>query len=142
MGGWVRAWNADECGLTLDDYREMTWEHDRYMLGQRWKALKALWCPPVVDKHRTAGRRDGVIVYIANRDEEWTLWRGIRATIGLIFNVRPRLDPQTGNYVNGWRASSMAFWDSGPVYGGYAVDVLKLHSWFGVELFNDGETCL
>lgn len=139
----MRAWNADDLGLTPDDWREIWWGevcHERLM---RWRALKALWLPPV--KCRPRDRRKGWTIYDGyerNRDEEWTFCRGVRASIGLVLGLRPRLDPKTGNYRTWSSSVSVAYWDSGPTYGGYSVEVLNLHPWCRVDLFNDGETCL
>lgn len=138
----MAAWNADELGMTPDDHRWLAFDIYQHGLGQRWKALKALWCAPIVDEVSTRRRTDGVIDYIQNRGEDWTLMRAIRASIGLILGLSPRHDPKTGNWHRWWDSLELAFWDNHSVYGGYTVDVLQLIGWFGVECFNDGETCL
>lgn len=143
MRHYVRPWNADDVGLTPDDYRAIWWGMEREHLRQRIKAVRTMWGKPT--KSRPASAKKGWTVYDGysrNRDGDWTFWRGVRATIGCLFNITPRLDPKTGNWVRFWDSLSIAYWDSGPVYGGYTVERLNLHGWFGVELFNDGETVL
>ncbi|MBX3481631.1 MAG: hypothetical protein KF842_14665 [Caulobacter sp.] len=139
---------ADSSGMTHREMREMYAEVDRYMADQRRRALIALWAPPVVDAAATSRRRDGVICYRDNRDEDWTLWRAVQATIGLLLvrywsdkdqerwsrRLKGRLDARWG--IDG---HAIAYWDAGPVYGGYTVEVLRLYPGFRVEHFNDGE---
>lgn len=143
MRGYVRPWNADEDGLAPDDHREIAWELEREDLRQRVKAIRAMWGNPIKSGPRSA--KKGWTIYDGherNRDDDWTFWRGVRATVGCLFNISPRLDPATGNWVRFWDSYSIAYWDSGPTYGGYTVERLNLHGWFGVELFNDGESFL
>jgi hypothetical protein len=124
---------ADSYGMTHRDMREMYAEEDHYMAEQRRKALIALWARPVVDEISTRRRSDGVICYKASRGEDWTLWRALCASYGLIFARYDR---------DGLAGHDMAYWDSGPVYGGYTVDVLRLYPGCRIEHFNDGETNL
>jgi hypothetical protein len=143
MGRWVRSWNADEDGLSPDEWRSIWWEEDCLRRLMRWRALKALWLPPVRSEARDS--RKGWTVddgHERGRDEESTFWRAVRATIGVIFDISPRLDPMTGNYVDWHHAVTLAYWDSRQIYGGYTVEVLDLHAGFGISLFNDGETSM
>lgn len=140
MSRYVQSWNADDCGLTPDDYRQLAWEIEREYARQRFKAIRAMWGAPV--KSRPARAAKGWTIYdgyVRNRDDDWTFWRGIRATIGCLLGITPRLDPATGNWVRSWLSLSMAYWDAHSTYGGYTIERLQLHGWFGVELFNDGE---
>lgn len=134
----------DEFGMTADDWRWLSWEQDKFMLAQRWKALKTLWGPPVIDERSTGRRTDGVTDYTANRDGNWTVWRAVCATVGVVLGrywhaqVEARYRAKYG-YA---RSSDMAYWDSHPVYGGYTVDCLWLYPGCRVSIFNDGETNL
>lgn len=141
----MRAWNADDIGMMPDDHRWLAWEMDRYMLDQRWKALKALWLAPVVNEWATKRRTDGVIVHITNRDDEWTFWNGVKATIGIVLGRHwtERASERWKSRI-GWCAFGIgvAYWDSNTVYGGYTVDCCWLYPRCRVSIFNDEETNL
>ncbi|MEO5586080.1 MAG: hypothetical protein ABIQ81_00135 [Novosphingobium sp.] len=144
MSCYVQPWNADEWGVTPDDYREMRWEHDRHMLGQRWKALRTLWGAPVVDAWSTAHRADGVTNYTANRDGDWTLWRAIRATIGIVLGLYWHDEIEKRHRArHGFTGGlDLAFWDAGSIYGGYTSDCVWLYPGCRVFIFNESETNL
>jgi uncharacterized protein len=139
---------AEDGFMTLGQMREMYAEVDRHHAEQRRRALIALWAAPVVDQDSTARRRDGVICYRDNRDDDWSLWSALQATVGLIL-VRywsDAADARWSRRLKGCKAArwgiygrAMAYWDSEPVYGGYAVDVLRLYPGCRIEHFNDGE---
>lgn len=138
------AWNADEYGFTPDDWREMRWESHRDMLIQRWNALRTLWGPPVVDRLSTSRRRDGATDYTANRDGDWTLWRAVRATVGIVLGLYWHDEVERRHRArHGFTAGlDLAFWDAASIYGGYTVDCLWLYPGCRVSIFNDGETNL
>lgn len=114
--------------------------HDRQ---QRRRALKALWLPPVP----TTRKKDPYADFRDNRGDDWTFWRAVRATIGLVL-ARYQTDAADERqrercrrkgrlvWVESW---DMAYWDAGSTYGGYTVDVLKLHHRCRIAVFNDGE---
>lgn len=143
--GHVIAWNADDIGWTPDDYRELRWQYERHMLGQRWKALRTLWGPPVVNEWATGRRKDGVTVYQANRDDDWTFWRAVKATIGIVLGRHWTEDAaecwKSGHVFSAY-GKGVAFWDSRSVYGGYDVDCCWLYPRCRVSIFSDGESNL
>lgn len=129
--GLAPAYPADDPGgPTVSDMQEMYAEVDRYNAEQRRKALVALWTPPVVDTVATKRRRDGVICYTSNRGDDWTFWRALCASYGLIFARYAK---------DGMGGFDMAYWDAGPVYGGYTVEVLRLYPGCRIKHYNDGE---
>ncbi|VWX56705.1 hypothetical protein [Sphingorhabdus sp. 109] len=108
--------------------------HDRRM---RWQALKALWASAIVYRVRSS---DGVIEYQRNRDAEWTFFRSVRCSLGLIFNIgHRRINDCSWHANNSW---TLAYWNCWPVYGGYNVECVELIGWFSASVFNDGETGL
>lgn len=125
----------DEWGMTRADWSEIRAENERIEREQRGRALRALWARPVVDHVR----RDGVVCYRDNRDEEWTFWRGLKLTLALLLD-RQWVDPPdpTCKRIFG---TSLAFWDSRQTYGGYDVMVVQLYPGCRFEIFSDGE-CL
>ena len=133
-----RSLEKDEWGLTWFDWQAI-WDEDdlvRHELQRR--ALKALWCKPVVSKVRS----DGVICHRDGRGDDWTLGRALLATLA-IFMGREWHDGAEARWGPGHRHSrDMAFWDGLPVYGGHTVEVLWLYAGCHFSIFNDGETSL
>lgn len=145
MNRWVRAWNADEDGLAPDDWREIWWGmdcHDRLM---RWRALKAMWLAPVKSPPRDS--RKGWTIYDGyerNRDDEWTFWRGIRATIGVLLDRHWHDEVEKRHRAkHGFTCRlDIAFWDARDIYGGYTIEHIWLYPGCRVSIFNGGETNL
>lgn len=131
----------DEFGMTDQDHKDLYRELRRLDRYHRWRALKALWLPPVKEdvgrgKQRT---RDA-------RDDDWTFWRAVLATVGLVFDrhwtdkAEDRHKARTGKrYVESY---DMAYWDAHDTYGGYDVMVLWLYPGCRVSIFSDGESFL
>jgi len=126
-------------GMTLADFDDMYAEVDRYNAEERRKALRALWGRP------GAWGRDGDE---SGRGDDWSIWRALQATVGLVF-ARYWSDEADRRWA--WRLGKryrysyghdMAFWDAGPVCGGYTVEVLRLYPGCRIEHFNDGEVNL
>lgn len=93
-----------------------------------WTALRRLWSGPVVQHVR---KSDGVTIYSANREEEWTFWRAVRASIGIVLR-RYSEDGRGG--------LPLAFWNSHQDGYGYSFDYLTLYPGCRVEVASDGET--
>lgn len=144
----------DQWGMLPSDHEEITAsirEEDR---RQRRAALAALWGPPVLDYVRY----DGVSIFKRSRDEEWTFWRAIQATVGLVlgrywndeaaarWERRSTLAHALFGRPNPYRfrlpGLTLVYWDNRRVYGGYSVEVLQLYPGCRIEHFNDGETSL
>lgn len=123
-------WRA---GVPHDIHQQIASDIRAHQRGQRWRALKALWLPPVVDEISTKYRHDGVTDYRDNRDDDWTFWRAIKATIGIVLARFDAGDSYLGSF-------EMAYWDAGSTYGGYTVDRLWLYPRCRISIFNDGET--
>lgn len=130
----------DEWGMTPEDWRWLRWESEREHLANRWKALKAIWGQPVVAQCTSQ--------YVRNergRGDDWTVWRAVWATIGVILDrswtdqVEGRWKARKGRHAYGL---DLAYWDATSVYGGYEVTVLSLYPRCRVSIFNDGETNL
>ena len=131
----------DEFGMSPEDWRWMRWEADQEMLRWRWRAFRALWCKPVVDHVRY----DGVTIFRDNRDDDWTCWGALQATIGVLLDrhwtdraeARWRRRLGRGSY-----GLQLAYWDSRCIYGGYDVMCIWLYPGCRVSIFGDGETNL
>ena len=118
--------------LTPQQQRELAADMRAYDREQRWAALRMLWGRPIVDVVSPRNRTDGVIDYERNRLEEWTLWRGIIATVALILNRRHR----GSGYVS---SVDLGFWDSRVDGYGYSYGYLNLYPGWRVEVATDGE---
>lgn len=132
--------------LTPEQDRELAASLREYDREQRWAALRMLWGRPIVNLWSTQRRTDGVIDFVRNRDEEWTLWRGIVATVALILNRRhgqrevERHRATTGRlYIP---HHDLGFWDSRADSGGYSFGYLHLYPGCRVEVGSDGESSL
>jgi hypothetical protein len=136
--------NPDEWGMTPDDHRYLAWELDRFQLQQSWKALKAMWAPPVVDQSATQRRKDGYVVKSRARGDEWTWWRGVQATVGVLLG-RYWTDRAEEKYrsTHGFVCGlDVAYWDAGPIYGGHTAQCLWLYPGCRVEFIDETETNL
>ena len=125
----MREQERDEYGMRRDDWRWLRWDIEREDLLQRWRAIKALWGEPIKSPAR---RGEWTIFdgYERNRDEEWTGWRAVLATVAIL------LDRRGSDY----RSSvNLAFWDARDTYGGYEIMRLTLSAGMRVEIFSDGE---
>lgn len=148
----MEAIDTDEFGMTAEDWRWERWQYYQYDLGQRWKALRTLWGPPIIDEDSTRRRTDGVINYSANRDDEWTFWSAVKATVAIVLNRRWTDDAERrwkarNAHRSGWGRMAylgvtVAYWDAGSIYGGYTSEVCSLHPGCRVQLFNDSESNL
>lgn len=123
----MKPWNADEFGMAPDDHAEVAWSIHQHQLQQRYAALYALWAKPVV--RRT--RKDGVKEYQRARTEDWTIWRAVRASIGLVFGI----------YGQSY-GTELAFWDAGPTYAGWSAQVVSLCGWVAIDHYDDGDCWL
>lgn len=129
----------DEFGMTPNDYEEIWREQRRADRYHRWRAFCALWLPPVTED---VGR--GKIYTRDSQGDDWTFWRAVQASIGLMLDRRWTDRAEDGHktrtgarYVCG---HDMAFWDAHDTYGGYDVMVLWLYPGCRVSVFSDGET--
>lgn len=134
-------------GLTADQEAEITASIREYEREQRWRALKALWLPAVIDEAATARRVNKTVCFRDNRGDDWTFWRAVRATIGLLL-ARYQTDEHDREFMRLGRRKwpifgyEMAFWDSEVTYGLYAVDVLQLFPRCRISVFNDDESSM
>lgn len=110
-------------------WQEIAVEEHRWLYVQRFRALKALWLKPVVDRVR----RDGVVEHRDGRGDDWTVWRAIKATIGVAFDLQHSCDEYRGSM-------DMAFWDSVSVYGGWESTCLSLYPGCKIRIYTDGDT--
>lgn len=134
---------ADEIGMTREDLRWLRWENERDDLRHRWRALRAIWCKPVLadDWYDKTIKRDA-------RGDDWTLGRAVKATIGILLNrrwtdkVKRKAEEKRKKSLRkswGFYGYGMAFWDNHRTYGGYAVMVVWLYPGCRVSIFSDGE---
>lgn len=129
----------DSFGMTAEEWRWARWEFRREHARDRWKALKALWCKPVQSTSRSQ-----YVDLARDKGDDWTIWRAICATIGVILDrnwcdvAEERLMARKGSRAYGL---DMAYFDARSVYGGYEVTVLWLYPSCRVSIFSDGE-CL
>lgn len=135
---------GDDWAYPGDIEAELLAEHRRYDREQRWAALRMLWGPAIVDQGATRRRRDSVICYERQRGEEWTLWRGIKASISIIIDRRhgqrevDRHRARTGKlYIESF---DLGFWDSRSDGYGYSHGYLALYPGWRVEIGTDGES--
>lgn len=136
--GLEPTWWEEEAGLTrFDDWcdRWEMWKHDR---RHELKALRALWFIPIRSRPRDS--RKGWTIYdghVSNRDEEWTFWRSLLATVAILFQRRHG-QRQVDRY--GFQPSfDLAYWDSRSTYGGYEIMCLWLYPRCRVSIFSGGE---
>lgn len=129
----------DEWGMSAEDWRWQRWECERERRVDRWKALKAIWGQPIAAKHKSQ-----YVTNVRGRGDDWTPWRAICATIGVVLDRN-----WTDDLDSRWRArgrflmgTDMAYWDNRSVYGGYEVTVLSLYPRCRISISNDGETFL
>lgn len=135
----------DDWALTPAQERELTESLRAYVREQRWAALRMLWGRPIKSKPRD--RQKGWTIYdghVRNRDEDWTVWRGIAATVALIINRRQgqrQVDQhrsRTGKlYVPSF---DLGYWDNR--YDGYGCSYgcLRLYPGWRVEVASEGES--
>lgn len=129
----------DDLGMTDEDWRWVCWESERERLADRWKALKALWGKTV-----RSARPSQYVGNGRSRGDDWTPWRAICATVGIILDRN-----WTDDVEQIWRGRhgfcpgvDMAYWDARSVYGGYEVTVLWLYPRCRVSIFSGGESGL
>ncbi|MBI0530319.1 hypothetical protein D9602_02960 [Sphingomonas sp. TX0522] len=136
--------DADGWELTPQQERELAASLRAYDREQRWAAFRMLWGRPVVNVWSTERRTDGVIDYVRNRSEEWTLWRAIIATLALILSRYhgqrevERYCARTGRLYIPRR--DLGFWDSRADSGGYGYGYLELYPRCRVSVGWDGES--
>lgn len=129
----------DEFGMTKRDWSDLRKEQRKWNRVERWRALKALWMPPVT----STGYRGRTSVH-DGRGEEWTIVTALCATIAIILNrhwtddAERRHRAKRGRFICG---RDMAFWDARDVYGGYEIMRAWLYPGFRISIFSDGE-CL
>lgn len=151
----------DEWGLTAEENAQIATELSIEDSRQRWNSLGAIWGRSI--RQRPKDSRVGWTVYDGHerkRDDEWTLWRAILATIAVILDRRHgqrqidrararndalRQNPRfiDGRWIDHYSAPSwsIAFWDAHDTYGGYEIMRITLHPGCRVSIFSDGE-CL
>jgi len=133
-------------GLTEEQDAQLAADYRRHDCGERLKALRMLWGPAIVDEASTRWRRDGVVDYIRNRGEDWTVWRAIVASLALIMNRRHRQrhvdrhQARTGSCCI--PSVDLGFWDSRSDGYGYSFGHLELYPRWRVEVGSDGESFL
>lgn len=131
-----RETERDENGLRPDDWRWMRWEIEKFDLWCRWSALKAMWCKPVTRQKFTGVRT------IAGRGEDWTFWRGVKATVAIVLDRRWSDDLEARHRAKrGGRSygDTVAFWDAHDTYHGHECMIVQLYPGCRVELFSDGD---
>lgn len=136
--GRPSALRRDECGVSDWDWHEMRSEEDRIRRRDRWQALVALWWLPKRQPPRR--RSEGWTVHDGherNRDEEWTLWRALLATVAIVTG-RDHTQRQVDRYghEDSW---NIAYFGAGATYGGYDVMVVQLYPRCRISIFSDGE---
>ena len=119
---------VDEFGMSEEAWRWERWEYQREALRERWAALRMLWGKPIRDRWEGS---------IRARGEEWTFWRAVKATIGIILDRR-----HTDAHGKSWLGMDMGHWDyrSGGCGGcSWSAMVLQLHAWCRIEILSDSD---
>lgn len=123
-------------------YRESCREDRRQRVG----ALAMLWGPPIVDQASTRRRTDGVVDYSRRRQKEWTLWRGILATVAIVLNRRHgrrQAVLQKRRSGSSYVASlDLGYWSARSDGYGYSAMLCWLYPGVRVEIISDGESWL
>ena len=131
----------DDDGISDWDWAEMRRETLREMRLDRFKALKALWLP--ARRHPPRDRRKGWTVYDGHeraRDEEWTFWRSILATVAIVtarYHGQAQVDRHGHQF-----GVNVAYFDAFTINGGYTSTIVELFPGCRVAIFEDGETNL
>jgi hypothetical protein len=145
---WAKYPANEDDRLPDDVAQEMRVDGYVENLRQRWSALKALWGPAI--RQRPRDSRKGWTIYDGherNRDDEWTLWRGVLCTIAILLDrhwseaAEARWTKRTGKAGSYGDRLNLAYFGCGPTYGGYDAWIVELAPGCRFSVFSDGE-CL